>query len=456
VWNLITSEYTPVNVVDDLFSLPSPVAVVSLLYKSPKLRLLPLIALAILAQSLVFVSILAPSALLVDWDSLDGSLQENRTMSVPKLDFKTLPMQTNNIWWSDIAKHYMVNDPFESWNVPKECVGSCAFEITYDAPGISCRQTSEHETPLKPFDLQLYKSGNPWSFYLSDWVSRVTWGTNDSPLNFSFVPMITQFSGNDLVSVSQTGPIQGHICEFLDKRYRANFEYFDNVKTGSLTVISDTNDFTQNCSWTSGASLSTDCSHYAGTAANVSLGFMGNFIGTGMWNVNRQELAWQPFPIHNLLKYDVNQEDQTRSLIPLGNLSQLTEDTFGNVVLGILLRLNETELAPVLVDVRDIWLFSPLVLWLVYIPALLLVLVAGLCGLRWARHGNIVREKKFSSFLVATRTKDLDTVCVQHFDVVMSTKLRHDAQTGRFLVLDDEKMDKSTSDAGVCLKFRQL
>jgi hypothetical protein len=449
VWNAITSEYTPVGVVDDLFSLPSPVAVVSLLYKYPKLKLLPLIGLAILIQALVLVSILAPGALLVDW-----KLATHRNITIPKLDLVTVPTRTDPIWWMEVAKYFMFHPPFESWNVPVECGQACGFDIVYQAPGISCRQMSEQETPLKPFDLQLYESGQQWNFYSSNSTFQMTWGTNDLPLNFSFVPMISRFSANTLVSVNQTGPIQGQLCEFHDRTYQVHFNYTDNIKSGTIEAISESNDFTQNCSWTSGASLSPDCSHYASAATNMSLGYSAVFVGTGGWNINGMHLDFQQLPLIQFIDYIEYTPEQTRELTPPDDISKLLEDSFANVVLGILLRLDQIGEAPALVLVGNTWLFFPHVLWMVYTPALFLVLVAGLCGLRWARQSDIVREKKFSSFLIATRTESLDAVCNQHSNAVLSARLRNDAQTGRFLVLQDAEADKSPSDPSRCSEFQ--
>jgi hypothetical protein len=407
------------------------------------MKLLPLILFAVVTHALVFVSILAPGALLVD-----GKSVIHRNITAPKLDPVALPTNTNSLWWYNIAKYYMANDPFASWNLPIECSWGCAFEVTYQAPGISCRQTSEQETPLKPFDLQLYESGQEWDFYWSNSTFEMTWGTNNLPLNFSLVPMISQISSDgDLISVNQTGPIQGQLCEFHDKIYRAHFNYTDNAKIGTLEVISETNDFTQTCSWTSGNSLSPDCSHYASAATNMSLGYISNLYFRAGWNISDNSLPLELF--HDIPFFNLNfsSDGLIISFTPSDNLSQELEDNFANVVLGILLQLDQTELASAEVIVGNVWLFTPLVLWMTYIPALFLVLVAGLWGLRWAYRGNIVREKNFSSFLIATRTKNLDFVCAQYSDVVMSTKLQHDAQTGRFLVLNDG-VDKSLSYPG--------
>jgi hypothetical protein len=437
VWNTITSEYTPVGVVDDLFSLPSPVAVVSLLYKYPKLKLVPLVCIAVLIQALTLVGVLAPGALLVD-----RKLETYRNIPIPKLDFETLATHTDILWWEDVAQHYIINNANESWTVPPECNRGCQFTVEYQAPGISCRQMSEQETPLKAFDLQVYERERKWDFYLSNWSSDMLWGTNSLPLNFSFVPMISQISGNTLVSVNQTGPIQGQLCKFQDSTYRATFKYANNVKSSVVEILSNTNDFAQNCSWTSGTSQSSYCSHYATAATNLSLGFTENFSGTASWVDGKKISTWQQLSIMHLFNYEVDTKAQTTSLSPKEDLGTSVENTFANVVLGVLLRLNHTVESSESVVVEPAWYFHWPTLWLVYGPALVLVLVAGLYGLRWTRQADIVREKKFSSFLIATRTKDLDG---QHPGVITSTKLRYDAQTGRFVVSNDEK---PTSDPG--------
>ncbi|PVF92457.1 hypothetical protein CPB86DRAFT_183917 [Serendipita vermifera] len=124
-------------------------------------------------------------------------------------------------------------------------------------------------------------------------------------------------------------------------------------------------------------------------------------------------------------------------MAPYSNISQIVEHSFSTATLGLLLLIGSV-LASVKVANGSAWLFKPLELWIIYGSALLLVLFAGLYGLYLARVGDIVREKKFSSFLIATRTNDLDDVCVHNYDTIMSTKLRHDAETGRFLVSKDE------------------
>jgi hypothetical protein len=415
---------------------------VLLLFKYPKLKLLPLIALAIIIYALVIVSVLAPGALWI------GFL-ENRKMAIPKLDLAALPTNIDIGWWMEYAKHYMRRSNIQKWKWTTECGSMCQHWSTIQAPGISCRPISEHETPLKSFDSRLFESGQEWDFYTSNSTFEMTWGTNNLPLKFSFVPMIAQLSDNALISVNQTGPIQGQLCEFHDKEYGASFD------ERGVSLQSSRDGFTPNCVWTSNTSLSIDCSRYASAATNLSLGFIKNFVGTAGWNTsgkrpNRQQF----FPLQNILSYDISTENQTISLKspyePDSHwlLSEAVENTFTAVVLGALMQSDQTEQLFTQVDAWDKWGFYAPNLWMAYGPALFLVLLVGLCGLRWSRQSDIVREKKFSSFLIATRTKDLDAVCAQRSEGVMSTKLRHDVQTGHFLVQDDGKADDLSYNPG--------
>lgn len=431
IWNVITSEYTPVGVVDDLFALPSPVAVVSLLFKYPKFRLLPLFGLTLLVQLLVLVSILAPNAFLISQD-----------ISTPKLNFAAMPTNNDPTWWEEVVAHYTVNDPFESWNVPADCGDSCAFQITYQAPGISCREMSEQETGLIPFSPQLFESGEAWCAYRAGAYLDVVWGAPIDPLNISFVPMVGQFSNDRPVSVNQTGPFQGQLCEWRDKTFQADFTYKDSQKSGTVKAISDTNDMAQHCSWTSGGDLSHECSQYASAAANFTKGYIKGFNGGLCWTSNRTLTTWDSSIVSQFLSYSFDDENHTMTLSPIPDASQKIERFFAKAVLGTLMQIGQTDSGFTVVNVRSAWVYYPLRLWAIYGPALLLGLLAGLYGFRSARISGIVREKKFSSFLVATRTKDLDAVVAQHSDAVMSTKLRHDAQTGRFLVLDDDNIGK--------------
>ncbi|PVF92458.1 hypothetical protein CPB86DRAFT_829976 [Serendipita vermifera] len=440
-WNAITSEYIPVSVMDDLFSLPSPVAVGSLLYKYPKLRILPLVGLAILTQALVLVSVLAPSALSIDAYWID------RTSPVPKLDFSKVPDSDEAIQWTTVLPHLVRNDPSENWVVPPECGSSCTFLTTYQAPGISCRQMSEQETGLKPFDSQLLSNTTWWWGYDSR-PKEFEWGASEGYLNFSFVPLNAQTTADGTwVSITQTGTVQGQLCKFYDATYRANFTYKDNQKFIGVDVISDTNDISKNCPWTGSGSASQDCTQYASTAAKLGVQYEGIFGGTMSWS-SIDYSSSMPDLISQFIDYSFKRTDEGQivTMAPYSNTSQRVEHRFSTTALGLLLWMNQTETASVKVEVGSSWLFDPLELWVIYGSALLLSLVAGLYGLHLARVGDIVREKKFSSFLIATRTNDLDDVCVQNYDTIMSTKLRHDAETGRFLVSKDETNDPMPHD----------
>ncbi|PVF92798.1 hypothetical protein CPB86DRAFT_159049 [Serendipita vermifera] len=417
---------------DDLFSLPSPVAVGSLLYKYPKIRILPLVGLAILTQALVLVSVLAPSTLSIDAYWVD------RNSLVPKLDFINIPSSGNVTWWYETLSYYIRNEPSESWIVAPECGASCTFQKIYQAPGISCRQMSEQETGLKPFDFQLLEGYESWWAYKSDPpVPGWEWGASNAHLNFSFVPLNAQMSNNDtLVSIDQAGPIQGQLCEFYDATYRATFTYKDNRKKIGVELFSNTNDISQTCPWTGRAGPSRECSQYGSAAARLINEYSGVFYGWLGWSSNDYNNL-MPTEVSRFIDYKHDTAAHTSTLAPYPNTSQRVEHAFRIATLGILLWMNQTESTLAKVEIGSAWIFDPLELWVIYGSALLLSLVAGLYGLYLARVGDIVREKKFSSFLIATRTNDLDSVCVQNYDAVMSTKLRHDAETGRFLVSKD-------------------
>jgi hypothetical protein len=452
VWNAVTSEYTSVGVIDDLFSLPSPVALLSLLCKYPKSRLLPLVTLTLLAQLLMLVGVLAPNALLI------GANGARRSIPIPKLDLAAMPTNNDAMWWEDVAGHYITSDPVEGWNVPTECGTSCAFQILYSAPGLSCREMSEEETGLKPFNLQSFENGEEWLAYRSDsgGYQNTVWGTGYIPLNFSFVPMISQFSNNLLISVIQTGPLGGQLCEWRDRTFQADFIYKDNRRSITVKVISDTNDMAQDCFWTSGLNLSHECNLYVDAAESLAWAYDKCFDGRLGWDKSTLFDQWDRLLISQFIDYNYNEEAQTISLTSPSDLSQRVEQNFAKAVLGTLLRFNQTDSAFLTVEIGNAWLFYPLRLWVIYGPVLFLVLVAGLCGLHWAHQADVVREKKFSNFLAATRTKHLDTVCAQHSNVVMSTQLRHDAQTGRFLVLDDNKVDMTLPDTGENSRIQML
>ncbi|CAG8552389.1 12947_t:CDS:2 [Acaulospora colombiana] len=437
IWNVITSDYTPVAVVDDLFSLPSPVALVSLLYKYPKLRLFPLIGITILIQALVLVSVLAPGALLTDASRVD------RNITIPKLDLTSLPMYDDVMWWQETVRYYMMNDPVARWDVPADCGASCRFQITYSAPGISCRKMSGEETGLNPFDQQLFEEGVPWCAYFSATDQELIWGTNTMPLNISYVPMVAQLSNKQLVYVNQTSSSQGQLCQWQDKTFRADFTFKNNRKTVDVKTISNTNDVAQRCPWTSGGSLSRECSQYMGAALDLGYAYTMGFSGALGWTKNETLDYWEQAIVSQFVDYKYDTEAQTISLTPFSNASQGVEHNFAKAVLGTLLWFNQTNSAVIAVEVGSAWIYKPLMLWAIYGSALLLSLIAGLYGLHLARLGEIVREKKFSSFLIATRTRDLDAVCAQHSDVVMSTKLRHDASTGHFHVLNEEQDEKT-------------
>ncbi|PVF92459.1 hypothetical protein CPB86DRAFT_184000 [Serendipita vermifera] len=397
-----------------------------------------MVGLAILTQALVLVSVLAPNALSIDAYWID------RTSPVPKLEFINIPTSGDATWWLNTLQNYVRNGPSGDWVVPPECGSSCTFQMTYQAPGVTCQYMAEQETVLRSLDSQLLGINSWWWAYNST-PNEFEWGASDPYLTFAFVPVNAQiFTDETQASITQTGPVQGQLCKFYDATYRASFTYKDNQKTIGVEAISNTNEISANCPWKNGDSTSQVCTQYASVAAKLAYEYQFIFAGRLGFSSNKYD-----YTVLDLIsqfidyKYSPNDEVQAVSLAPYPNTSQRVEHAFSTTALGLLLWMNQTESGSVRVEVGSSWLFDPLELWVIYGSALLLSLVAGLYGLHLARVGDILREKKFSSFLIATRTNDLDEVCVQNYDTIMSTKLRHDAETGRFVVSKNEINDET-------------
>lgn len=164
----------------------------------------------------------------------------------------------------------------------------------------------------------------------------------------------------------------------------------------------------------------------------MSTAFSSVVGGIGSWNQTGIENLWNQLAMSRIVTY---REDSDQKSISLNwNLTKTIEGTFEDIVLGILLQSNQTKTQSVLVLEGTVWILDRFDLWIIYGPALFLVLVTGGIGLFWAHTGNIVREKKFSSFLVTTRSTELNALFMQPIHELMASRIKYDTQTGRFLV----------------------
>jgi hypothetical protein len=352
-------------------------------------------------------------------------------------------------WWIAMVDHSLNNVVGEFWEVPSECGFSCSFNITYEAPGVFCRDLSHDEISIMPYDEQLFESGQEWIFYESIRpTGEFVWGTDNSAFNFSFTNMSAHWDSQTYAptNVDQSPP-RGQSCKFRDVTYEAQFFYGNNFEGSKYKyvwsdIISNSSTLEQMCSWTNPGALSPDCENYAQNAATMSQAFATRFYGAGNWS---KEIfaTWQQYPLLGILDYSTYSQDRQISLIVSEEVAQQIRDAFSGVVLGFLLHSDQNKQTSIMVEGKSIWYFHPFTLWTVYGPFLLLALISGLYGIHWAHRADIVRENKFSSLFISSRTREVDATRTLSQQVLLCTKIKYDKTTGRLVLFDQPTDDTS-------------
>jgi hypothetical protein len=393
-----------------------------------------------LIQALVLVSILAPSALTVA-----PSEQVSRDMAVPIFNLTSQaqfteesPTYSNDTGYITLGSlglstigaqrisSVLLNLPQLTWAIPQDCGLKCAFYFEYNAPGLECHDASRSGEFL-PFeiyqaDTNLYP---PWNATASP---RQQVGI-DPPYDLS----ITYKVVNSLLRYASAPT--GTYCRFYQATYNVSLELNRNSGTqqASTSIISH-GDY---LSWGKITTTMDSSDDYLEGIASwaicyaFAVAFKGYHVA-GMSGITKSQPA-----LKSMFKID---ESNDSFELAVSNLSQGLVDLFSNLTLGLILTRggpNTIIANGTIWDGSSIWIYTTWVLWVAYIPALMLAIIVARYGLYAIHVNEIAMDDKFSTFLLATRNADLDKMCREaaDFEELERIQLIHQKR-GTFLVVD--------------------
>lgn len=363
---------------------------------------------------------------------------------MPVLDFSAKVFDNyddDQFFWEDTISYLMDTGLAEGWNVPTECeTTGCSFDISYSAPGISCSDLNPSDIPLQSYSPQILQNGGNWTFYstsvdeMSDTDSSSSYNLS---FNISYIPMVAAVNKTKLLSINETSSASGVSCVLQQMQYIAHFSYTGDEAHIATEVTASKNNFTDGCNWDNITFSSAQCQQYADNSEGAFLGFESVFDGILSWKANNvTQTIYDEFAIKDFFQFTNDTQNDTVTFIADSAIPmrQALEQRFANITLGILLDFNQTHQDIVYTQIPDTWQYRRWYLWIIYGPAVLLVLIAGLYGLHYNQNASVTMEKTFSSILIATRSKQLDVICAQSFDGIMASALRRDCGTGYYLL----------------------
>lgn len=403
------------------------------------------IAIAFVMQALVLITILAPLALNFDLIELPDQPIQVPGLSLSSQDYST-SSEFNSIWNGMIAR-LTTASPKYTWTIPQECTYGdyCSFGLQYQAPALSCRAPAQQELTVTPYNTSMAPN-DTWVFYesLVSQLDSERWnGTSGSlPLLINYVSMSSSDTNNVTLAVNITGGVQGTYCECVDGTYQANFTSVGDTVDIFSTLLHYNNNMTETCDFANSSHQNTSsaCRQYAQNSLAICSSFASNFEG---------QLGW--IPADDYVFSDVMDNvildkimDYGRGVGPshkytlaprTANLSATMVDLFTNLTLGLLPTLGATVEEDVSIDGVLVWHFEAATLWAIYTPALTAVLGVVLYGLYCIHANGMAMDNKFATFLITTRTDELDRVYHTTHDhaLLMETKLIYDKK-GRFIV----------------------
>jgi hypothetical protein len=259
----------------------------------------------------------------------------------------------------------------------------------------------------------------------------------DLSFSISYIPMVAQVSTTRILSLNETSSASGVSCVLQDMQYIAHFDYTDDEAQVTIDVTNSKNNFTDNCNWDDITLSSAQCQQYANNSEGALSGFVSVFEGIFRWQANTvNSTVYDEFAIKDFFQYTNDAQSGAVTFIAESSIPmrQALEQRFANITLGILLDFNQTHQGSIYTQIPDTWQYKCWYLWIIYGPAILFGLIAGLYGLHCNQNAVIAMEKAFSSIVIATRSKRLDVICAQSFDGIMASTLRHDRGTGYYLL----------------------
>jgi hypothetical protein len=428
--------------IDSLFGLPAPLALLKTLMRPRHSIIFPILS-SVLIQALVLVSILAPSALTVAPNE-----QVSQDIEVPIFNLTSQAQFSTGVYgsstdpeiWVPISLNLtamgeekinaiLLNLPEITWAIPKDCGFKCAFYFNYNAPGLECHDVISGGSP-DPLGI-IYQAETNLS------PQNVTTSPHpidaDAPyaLFINYTAIAEAFLHNSTRSLRA-----GTYCRFYQATYKASFELNSSNSTqrASTSIISH-GDY---LSWGSTANGSTSINELREKAASWATCYAFAVAFRGSASMGHHPSIAQTWPILTSI-FSIDEAAGSFELA-VSNLSQTLVDLFSNLTLSLLTTRGGQD--PVIAnatiwDGSSVWIYTTWILWAVYLPAVILAIAVAFYGLYTIHASGIAMDDKFSSFLLATQNAELSEMCrkAAAFDELQRLQLIYE-KNGTFVVVD--------------------
>jgi hypothetical protein len=425
--------------IDNLFALPAPLALLKTLMRPRGSLFFPILS-SVLIHALLLVNVLAPSALTVA-----SSGQVSRDIDFPIFSLAS-QSQFAEITFSsslsgDVEMHsvnlstigeqridsVLLHQQDVTWAIPQQCGLTCDFHFNYTAPALEChnvisgdyRNAHSPYTVISHIDTNLYPPNNTAS------PSQV-----DAPYDL----WINYTAADPALGITPSSPIAGTYCRFFQATYKASFELNTNSSTQRAnTSIVSRGDY---LSWGNTIAEVTFNNMPEEAVASWALcyAFAVAFRGDFMPSLLQTYPALSPF---------FNFNGSTGSFeLAVSNLSQTLVDMFSNLTLGLMSTRGSQDTvtaSATMWDGSSVWIYTAWLLWTAYLPAVILAIVVGLCGLYTIHASGIAMDDTFSTFLLATQNAKLYEMCGEaaDFEELQRFQLIHQKK-GTFIVVDSD------------------
>jgi hypothetical protein len=362
---------------DQLFALPSPLAVFSLLWKFLEPQTLLVVLISLYIRSLVIINSSAPNALSIEIEGTKVIEGQVPTLNLSELlIYNSTDECTNCVdrggLWKQLFKQLATTESTKLWDPPPQCTANCSFEIIYDAPIVSCQDIRLEELSLGLFDPQV----NPvnWTFYRVD----IPFPLVVYPLknhvwkfNITYIPAISRGGSLQPLEVTYTGAPRGISCQTSHGKYLGKFSLNNYQKSASTALLSAQDVLNIGCR---GETMSESCRNYYFNSNGMIAAFLGQILGHISWEYEERgveaiQSMEDPFLFRLLFQYMVNFSPELTevSLSPyFDNLSRAVEDLFVNLTLGTMLRLNQTSTSHIIEWGAPSWKYRSKTLWKIW------------------------------------------------------------------------------------------
>ncbi len=443
IWLFLCRRPFTVKQLNHLFGLPDPIQTLRLVLAW---RIVPIIIMALLLQSLTLVSILAPNALEVGSGSPRNEIISVPTVSFGNGDAWTTGSMTNctftmTVTWERILSRSFLSDSLIGWNAPAGCGSACNYTIEYAAPALQCSEIGQDEIlddgdgssgPSNPS--AILRSTNST---VDTAVYNATTSAIDNVWNFTMAWRTYHDSAENIT-------VAGVRCSLHNSTQRAVVSFINNTALISPSVISyndlfSTSDLIWGCQNGSipVAGLSTRASYIAimewlFDQLDGAIEFLS--VGDKQWFSETKVLTGTLF--------SMNESARTFSPNP-SNMSRALEDVLVNATIALI--SSEREMTLVEASVAHdqlVWVYQYPRLWIPYAVALVCTAVCGVAGFACMVKNEDVRDLGFSAIAKATRNEALDNVFGAgtdkdvNEDVLLQYRLQRKDGRGRFRVFE--------------------